>query len=599
MRFKNKKINWLLNQPIYLSLLVAFILGLWSLLLGQDRNWDLANYHLYNAFSFVNNKIDLDFAVAGAQTYLNPLLDIPYYFMTIHLKAPYLGFLMGFIHGFAFLLVLLIAKQYQDKLIQKKHVVLFAFAGIITPNYLSELGNTMGDNITSILNLFSVLLILAKIDKLKLGHIAWRYLFLPGLIIGLSVGLKLTNAPFAVACVFALFFLESNDYKLNLKNSIYFSIFVLVGIFISGGFWFLTMWHKFHNPIFPLYSNFFPNELIDSNIFNDDPFGPKNLWETILWPFVSSIHYLKFGRGLVHQIYWPIIYTLLIIIFAKKVKSFFIKSEIIFNHPKEKFLIIFTIISYVISVKIFSMQRYLITIELLAPIIVYICLKNITNKNLAWKNTKIIIFISILITLLGGFGTWGHSGWESNAFKAEIPKIIDPKKTTVIITDTSPVGWLVTLFNKDISFVRIGTFQNKNEKKIINSKIQKKPSKNYVLFSGYYNWRQDNVKKWNGIFSSLNLLSNEQVCQKVQNFISKSHFRGQIIMEKNNVKDACFIDLHPNDKLDENIQNESLISLASEKLNKSLDLNLNRHSCAIFKASIGSQNWRYIWCELH
>jgi len=49
--------------------------------LGQDRNFDLANYHLYNGFSFLNNKLSIDIAAAGVQTYLNPLLDVFFYYL--------------------------------------------------------------------------------------------------------------------------------------------------------------------------------------------------------------------------------------------------------------------------------------------------------------------------------------------------------------------------------------------------------------------------------------------------------------------------------------------------------------------------------------
>ncbi len=66
------------NYKIFFFLVPIFF-GAWSYLLGQDRNADLINYHLYNAFAFLNNK-HYDFAVAGLQSFFNPLIDLPYYF---------------------------------------------------------------------------------------------------------------------------------------------------------------------------------------------------------------------------------------------------------------------------------------------------------------------------------------------------------------------------------------------------------------------------------------------------------------------------------------------------------------------------------------
>jgi hypothetical protein len=42
--------------------LLPLLFGLLSLALGQDDNWDLRNYHLYNPFALVNGKIGLDLA---------------------------------------------------------------------------------------------------------------------------------------------------------------------------------------------------------------------------------------------------------------------------------------------------------------------------------------------------------------------------------------------------------------------------------------------------------------------------------------------------------------------------------------------------------
>ncbi|AQG99449.1 hypothetical protein A9R05_11925 [Burkholderia sp. KK1] len=40
------------------------------------------------------------------QSYFNPLLDVPYYPMTMHLTAMPVGFIMGVLHGLNFVLLL-------------------------------------------------------------------------------------------------------------------------------------------------------------------------------------------------------------------------------------------------------------------------------------------------------------------------------------------------------------------------------------------------------------------------------------------------------------------------------------------------------------
>jgi len=49
------------------SLLVPLAFGLYAVKLGQDTNWDLLNYHLYNPFAYLNDRLSLDLALAGLQ----------------------------------------------------------------------------------------------------------------------------------------------------------------------------------------------------------------------------------------------------------------------------------------------------------------------------------------------------------------------------------------------------------------------------------------------------------------------------------------------------------------------------------------------------
>ena len=61
------------------AMLVAGIVS--AFVLKQDVNWDLQNYHFYNAWAFVHQRLGWDIAPAQLQTYHNPLLDLPYYAM--------------------------------------------------------------------------------------------------------------------------------------------------------------------------------------------------------------------------------------------------------------------------------------------------------------------------------------------------------------------------------------------------------------------------------------------------------------------------------------------------------------------------------------
>src|SRR5213595_3088398 len=98
------------RAPLIAALIVPVLFGLLSLMLGQDDNWDLKNYHLYNAYALLHDRIGFDMAPAQWQSYFNPALDVPYYLLTSWFPGPVAGFLFGLLHGLNFVLVLGIAR---------------------------------------------------------------------------------------------------------------------------------------------------------------------------------------------------------------------------------------------------------------------------------------------------------------------------------------------------------------------------------------------------------------------------------------------------------------------------------------------------------
>ena len=50
-------------------LVLLLLGGCLSIYFGQDNNYDLRNYHLYNAWSLMNGHLNKDILAAGIQTY--------------------------------------------------------------------------------------------------------------------------------------------------------------------------------------------------------------------------------------------------------------------------------------------------------------------------------------------------------------------------------------------------------------------------------------------------------------------------------------------------------------------------------------------------
>src|ERR1700693_950724 len=67
------------GAALFASMLVAGTFS--AFLLRQDANWDLRNYHFYNAWAYVHGRLGWDLAPAPLQTFLTLPPALPFYWM--------------------------------------------------------------------------------------------------------------------------------------------------------------------------------------------------------------------------------------------------------------------------------------------------------------------------------------------------------------------------------------------------------------------------------------------------------------------------------------------------------------------------------------
>src|SRR5271170_1455349 len=88
--------------------LAPFAFGALALALGQDANWDLRNYHFYNAYAFLNGRYGFDLLPSQTPYFYNPLLDVPFYVLAAHAPATAVGYILGFVQGLNFVLLFML-----------------------------------------------------------------------------------------------------------------------------------------------------------------------------------------------------------------------------------------------------------------------------------------------------------------------------------------------------------------------------------------------------------------------------------------------------------------------------------------------------------
>jgi Glycosyltransferase family 87 len=582
---------------------VPLLFGTWSLCLGMDANWDLYNYHLYNPFALLNGKLHVDLAPAGLQTYFNPLLDVPYYVMSRYMPAPLVGFLMGALHGLNFVLILAIARSVLVDLPEgdrNRIPLLIAAAGVLTANFLSELGNTMGDNSTALFCLASLLLVLTQWKRMADDFRHSIFLSLvAGLVMGLGVGLKLTNAPFALALCAALLTCPAR-WPIRFRVSFLFGVGVLVGLAATGGFWLHEMWTTFGNPLFPQFGAVFPNPLARSAMVVDSTWLPKGAAEVLLWPFIFTLDSHRVGQAPIRQIIWFIAYVAFIAWAATWIARRATHRVAPGLDPRARLVIAFVACGYIVWMGVFSIYRYLVSIEVLLPLALFVLLSSLYAYPTALRAAKWLVGIATLVVISGGAPTWGHKGWSLAGFEAALPEISSPSQTTALIVGGDPAwAWLATLFPREISFIQLaGNFPEGPELKVrVNEMLAQRGESAFAIFQGARHHRLENVSEANDYANRIGLTGSDAGCNLLRRIVAGLRLRAVVNESPRASGTRCALGLRPGDEKDLGAESRAEQARAQSIL-AAYGLRLDPAGCSSHRARVGQGVSIYQWCRV-
>ncbi|WP_424681617.1 glycosyltransferase 87 family protein [Frateuria sp. YIM B11624] len=432
---------------------LPLLLGLASLALGQDSNWDLRNYHLYNPYAWLHGRIGTDLAPAGMQSYFNPLLDVFQAGLYRALPAPLVGFLLGWLQGLNAILLIAIGRRVLPSGTAARTVVGLAAAGCMAAGFLSELGNAMGDNLTALLVLGGFLLVLGS-D----GTHERRRLLAAGVLVGLATGLKLTNALYALGLGVTLLLVPARQGR-RLLPALWLGVGGVAGLALTSGYWFWHLWQLFGNPLFPQFGSLWPNPLAAGTGVADLRFLPRTPWERLAWPLLIALEPSRVSEVPLPQLAWPVLYVLFLAWGACWAWHRWRAFESTPLPWPARCLASFVGLGFIIWMAVFSIYRYLVPIELLAPLLCWVLLRHLLPSR--WPaRVAVVVVAAIAVVGLGGYRhTWGHAGWADTAFRVEQPPLPPAALAhgTVLLVGTEPMAWRIPFLPGALAYVGIGT----------------------------------------------------------------------------------------------------------------------------------------------
>jgi len=579
--------------------LVPALFGLMAVWLGQDDGWDMRNYHLYNVHALMTGRIGFDLAPAGFQSYFNPTIDLPYYFLNRWLAPPLVGFVLGALHGLNFVLLAGIARELVGK--HQRLVLLLAGACMFAPGFLSELGNTMGDNLTALFVLGSLYIVLRYWDGLPQWRAATALgMAGAGVLMGMSAGLKLTNATYALALCLALLTVSLPWWQ-RLRLALVFGVGVLGGMAATAGWWFVKMWNTFGNPLFPQFNNIFHSPLATESGVIDFYFRPVGWIENLLWPFIFALNPRRVSELPMKLAVWPLLYLLL----AAFAVAWLLRRVRAGNagrdggrqrsappslDPRGAFTLVFLVLAYAIWMRMFSIYRYLVPLELLAPLMIWIVWRSLAPS----RQRLAGVALALLVVGVFPIANWGHQAWGERAFSAEVPPLATPAQSIVFLAQPHPPsGWMSIFLPHEVKVVSVGTgFPQSPAWQALREKaIAERAGPHYVLFAASKNDRDGSRLRKLAVAQALGMTDSPSGCRKLTWLLKRT-------VEVRNLPDGgCTFDLPPKYRLDLAALDRATAETIAQNLAQH-GLKLDAGSCATYQAAVGKEPYPYRMCRV-
>lgn len=264
-----------------------------NFLLGADMSSDTLSYHLYAGFSALHDRFSQDYFPAGPQSYFNPYVYVPFYWLVSHgLSSLQISSSLALVHSvmlwLTYELAVSVCPSQDERRRLKFGLCAVAFA-IVNPILLQQIGSSYADITSGEFVLAGWLLLALAVRSPTTARVVYA-----GLVCGIATGLKLTNAVHAIAG-FAVLLLLPLSLGSKIRRAFAYGLSLGIGFLVIAAPWSYRLEARFGNPVFPLMNNVFRSPEYTTESAQALRFIPATAAEALWRPFamidpVTMVH---------------------------------------------------------------------------------------------------------------------------------------------------------------------------------------------------------------------------------------------------------------------------------------------------------------------
>lgn len=572
------------------AMLACAVASLW---LGQDANWDLRNYHLYNGYALLHDRIGIDLAPAQMQSYFNPLLDVAHYGLLLHWPPMLAAVVLGAFHGLLLPLaagiawMVLPADRHRPRL-----APLLGVAGLCSAAFLSELGGTMADNTTAVFVLAAVASVLwAQRRQRERDGFAVLWWALAGAALGIAVAFKLTNAVYALALGLAA--LAGGDkVRTRIAGLATMTVVALAVFAVAAGPWLWTMWTTFGNPLLPQFNQWFQSPMASPVGVADTRWLPRGWGEWLAWPLVFTVNPYRVSEIALLQCIWGALYVLAAALIVRRiVRGVRPAGDVPVASPELRSLLVYFVVAYVLWQAVFSIHRYLVALEVLAPLLLWLGLRTLLAPQASCRWPALAVAFCALVSV-AGWNDWGHARWARQAFEVEVPALPRPDATMVLLVGGEPQAWRVPFLPKEAAYAAVASNFPEGEgyRARLAALLAQRPEV-FAMIPATVDRKAERMVRINRWVDRLGL-ARQSGCTTLR-WLERHGLRMQV----RQVDGQCQLAARPGSLIAVAAADAELVRTADTQLSR-YGLELQPAGCRTLRARIGQGNFPYQWCEV-